>query len=116
MRNDFVFQGGVLDRNKRSFDQVHQDDMRLENLEQGGGGRSTGGHSKRARRKKPSASKADLGLQQQSFAYLASSSSAMSPDGCVDLNVTDVVAGRVCNPGLVELNTETVELNSEALE
>jgi hypothetical protein len=50
----------MLDRSKRSFDQVRQDDMRLENFEQGCCGRSTGEYSKRARRKKPSASKADL--------------------------------------------------------
>jgi hypothetical protein len=57
MRNDFVFQGGLLDKNKRSFDQVRQNDTRMENLEQGSGGGSTGECSKRARRKKPSAAK-----------------------------------------------------------
>jgi hypothetical protein len=40
------------------------------------------------------------GLQQQSFTYLASNSRAVLPDGCDALNVTDAVAGRVCNPDL----------------
>jgi hypothetical protein len=62
-----LFFRGMLDRNKRSFDQVRQNDKRLENLEQGCFGRSTGEYSKRARRKKSSASKADLGASATKF-------------------------------------------------
>jgi hypothetical protein len=40
----------------------------------------------------------------------------MPPDGYGDLNVTGAVVGKFCNPGRVELNTENVELNTEAFE
>jgi hypothetical protein len=72
---------------------LHQDNKRLENLEQDCCGRSIGEHSKRARRKKSWPPRLTWGLQQQSFAFLASSSSAVYPDGCGALNVTDAMAG-----------------------